>query len=157
MAWSVFYVAAIAAINVGFSYVPLIPLPNGEMFPPLALAVGFVFVLRDLAQRQVGHRVLWAMGAGLVVSYALADPYVATASAVAFAISEVVDWAIYTVTRRPLAERIIFSSLISTPVDSAVFLLMIGHFGVVGFSVMTLSKIVGAAVVWGIIRTTALT
>lgn len=61
--WAFVYVSSITAINVAFSYVPLIPLPNGEMFPPLALLVGFVFVLRDFAQRQIGHRVAWVMAA----------------------------------------------------------------------------------------------
>lgn len=146
------YIALIVAVNVAFSYVPLLPLPGGEMFPPVSLAVGLIFVARDFAQRAVGHRVLWAMLVGAAASYVLADPYVAIASAVAFAVSELVDWSVYSSTRRPLADRILLSSAIGAPVDSAIFLSMIGAFGWVGFAAMTASKMVGAMIVWSMLR-----
>ena len=34
-------------------YIPMIPLPFGEMFAPMSLLVGFVFVLRDFAQKEL--------------------------------------------------------------------------------------------------------
>ena len=148
MTFVILYIASIVAVNWAFSVVPLLPMPGGEMFPPVSLLVGFVFVLRDLAQRAVGHNVLWAMAIGVGLSYVLADPFVATASAVAFAISELVDWLIYTITKRPLSDRILWSSALGTPVDSAVFLLMIGAFGWLGFIAMTASKMIGSLVVW---------
>ncbi|MGF1461587.1 MAG: VUT family protein [Maricaulaceae bacterium] len=40
----------------------------------------------------------------------------------AFAISEIVDWAVYTFTKRPLSQRILLSSAFSAPIDSTVFL-----------------------------------
>jgi hypothetical protein len=46
--------------------------------------VGFVFVLRDFAQREVGHNIWWAMLAGCALSYCMASPFVAIASASAF-------------------------------------------------------------------------
>lgn len=142
------YFGAVVAANLGFTYVPMIPLPFGEMFAPMSLLVGFVFVLRDFAQRQIGHHVAWYMGAGVIASYVLADPFVAFASAVAFAISEIADWLIFTVTKKPLRDRIIFSSLISTPIDSAVFMLMLGFFSWYGLAVMVASKMLGACIVW---------
>lgn len=42
---SAYYVGAIVVANVGFTYIPMIPLPGGEMFAPMSLLVGFVFVL----------------------------------------------------------------------------------------------------------------
>jgi len=141
------YVAAIVAVNIGFVYVTLVPI-WGEMFPPMSLVVGAVFILRDFAQREIGHHILAAMGVGAALSYLMADPYVALASLVAFLISELVDWYVYTFTGRPLAQRILLSSAISTPIDSAVFLEMIGHFSFVGFAMMTAAKMLAAGAIW---------
>jgi queuosine precursor transporter len=131
------YVFLIVLVNYGFSVVPLMPV-LGEMFPPMSLAVGLVFVARDFAQRAIGHRV-W--------SYLMADPFVAVASVVAFAISEAADWGVYSYTKKPFAQRILISSVVSTPLDSAVFLLMIGHFSWLGCLLMTAAKLIGAVVV----------
>ena len=148
MKFGVLYFLAVVVANVGFAHIPMIPLPFGEMFAPMSLLVGFVFVLRDFAQRDLGHRVFLFMAAGVVASYLLADPFVALASAVAFAISELADWLIYTVSKRPLRDRILISSAVSTPVDSAVFMLMLGFFSWNGLAVMVASKMLGALIVW---------
>ncbi|MGE0650676.1 MAG: VUT family protein [Alphaproteobacteria bacterium] len=146
------YIALIVAVNWGFTVIPLVKMPGGEMWPPLSLAVGFIFVVRDFAQREIGHRVLLAMLVGAALSYVMAAPYVAIASAAAFLVSELADWLVYTVTRRPLSERILYSSLLGTPVDSVVFLWGIGHLSVTGVAAMTVSKMLGALVVWWLIR-----
>ena len=125
--YSLAYVVSILIVNIGFVYIPPVPL-LGEMFPPMSLVVGLIFILRDFAQREIGHKVLIAMGIGAVLSYFMADPFVAVASVVAFAISELVDWGVYTFTKRPLKDRILLSSALGTPVDSAVFLLILGFF-----------------------------
>ena len=145
--YTLFYILSIVLVNIGFIYVPMIPL-LGQMFPPMTLIVGLVFILRDFAQREVGHGVLIAMGIGAVLSYIMADPFIAIASVVAFGISELVDWAVYTYTKRPLKQRILLSSAIGTPIDSAVFLTMIGFFNPVGFVLMTLGKMIAALIVW---------
>ena len=88
------------------------------------------------------------MIAGIAVSYILADPFVALASATAFAISEAIDWLVYTTVKKPLRDRILISSAISTPTDSAVFMLMLGFFSWYGFVVMVASKMLGALIVW---------
>jgi uncharacterized PurR-regulated membrane protein YhhQ (DUF165 family) len=144
---TVAYILAIAAINIGFMHVPLLPTPWGDLWPPLSIAVGFVFVLRDFAQREVGHGVLLAMLAGAALSWWLAAPFVAIASATAFLISELADWAVYSWTRKSLPARILWSSALGTPIDSAVFLAMIGQFTWSGVALMTLSKMLGALVV----------
>ena len=146
------YVALIVAVNYGFSVVPLVKLPDGTMWPPLSLAVGFIFVVRDFAQREIGHKVLLAMLVGAALSYVMASPYVAIASAAAFLVSELVDWLVYSLTKRPLSQRILTSSLLATPLDSAVFLFGIGAFSWVGLLAMTVSKLIGAAIVWWLIR-----
>ena len=141
------YVLTVVLVNVGFSYVPLIPTAIG-VFSPMAVVVGAIFVLRDFAQRRAGHGVLVAMVIATLFSYILADPYVATASALAFASSEVVDYLIYTFTKRPFRERVLISSLVSAPVDTAVFLFGIGVLETGTFVLMVLSKFVAAGVVW---------
>lgn len=150
--WTALYVALIVAVNYGFTVVPLVPTPWGDMFPPMSLAVGLTFVVRDFAQREIGHKVIAAMLVGGALSYFMADPYVALASVTAFLVAETADWAVYTWTRRPFAQRVLLSSLIGTPIDSAIFLAMIGHFGWSGVALMTASKIIGALAVWLLIR-----
>ena len=142
------YIAAIVVANIGFTYLPMIALPGGEMLAPMSFLVGFIFVLRDFSQREIGHRVLAAMAVGGLLSYFMADPFVAYASVVAFIISELVDWAVYTFTKRPLKQRILFSSAVGTPIDSAVFMLLLGFFSWYGLIAMVVSKMVGAVIVW---------
>lgn len=150
--FSAAYLAAIIGANIGFSYLPMIALPGGQMLAPMSFVVGAVFVLRDLAQRELGHRVLLVMGVGLLASYIMADPFVAIASAVAFAVSELADWLVYTLTKKPLAQRILISSVVGTPLDSAVFMFVAGFFSWPGLLIMTASKMVAAVAVYAYYR-----
>ena len=144
-------------MNWAFTIVPLVKLPDGTMWPPVALIVGFVFVARDFAQREIGHFVLAAMAVGVAISFVMAGPQVAMASAAAFLISEMADWAVYSFTGRPLSQRILFSSILGTPIDTVIFLSLIGFFSVTGAVVMTASKLLGALIVWWLIRRRELT
>ena len=146
------YIALVVLVNWAFTVVPLVKLPGGTMWPPVALLVGFVFVARDFAQREVGHYVLAAMAIGVSISYFMASPQVAIASAAAFLVSEIADWAVYSFTRRPLSQRILYSSIVGTPIDSVVFLGMVGFLSLAGAAAMTLSKLLGAFIVWWLIR-----
>ncbi|MHA1598502.1 MAG: VUT family protein [Alphaproteobacteria bacterium] len=150
--FTAFYIVLIVLVNYAFSVVPLVELPDGSMWPPVSLAVGLVFVVRDFAQREIGHRVLLAMLVGVGLSYVMANPYVAAASAAAFLVSELADWAVFTFTKRPLSQRVLLSSLFGAPVDSVVFLGGIGILTPPGVIAMTVSKLLGAAVVWWLIR-----
>ena len=141
------YVASVVLVNLGFSWVPMIPTPIG-MLSPMAVVVGAVFVIRDFAQRRAGHLVLVAMVVATVLSYLLADPFVAIASAIAFATSEIADYLLYTFTKRPFHQRVVLSSLISAPIDTAVFLFGINGFTFGTFVLMVLSKLIAALVIW---------
>ena len=145
--FTIAYIVSIVAVNIGFVYIPPVPL-LGEMFPPMSLIVGLIFIARDFAQKEIGHKVLGAMAVGAILSYLMADPFVAIASVIAFAISEMVDWGVYTYTKRPLRDRILLSSALGTPVDSAVFLLILGFFSPLGFLLMTLAKMLTAVILW---------
>lgn len=150
MKYVALYILGIVACNVAFDVLPLVQLGELGAWPPASLIVGLGFILRDYAQREVGHRVIFAMLIGAALSYLLASPFVAFASLAAFLASEVIDWAVFTFSGRQFSQRILLSSAISTPIDSAVFLWLIGHFSVTAVILMTISKMVGAAVVWKI-------
>jgi hypothetical protein len=150
--WTALYVASIALVNWLFGVIPLVDLPTGDKWPPASLIVGLIFVFRDFAQREIGHNVWFAMILGGIISWFMANPFIAVASVIAFAVSEGMDWLIYTLSKRPMRDRILLSSLVSTPVDSAVFLLLIGFFSWPAVIVMTLSKLVGAFAIRAMMR-----
>lgn len=147
LAFLALYVLTILGVNLGFSYVPMIETPIG-LVSPMAVVVGAVFVIRDFAQRYAGHYVLCGMIAGAILSYALADPFVATASVLAFIAAEGADYLLYTITKRPFHERVLWSSAVSTPIDTAVFLFGIGGFTIGTFLLMVFSKMVAAILIW---------
>lgn len=144
MTYSALYLVAMVAVNIGFIYVPLF-----HGWPPMSLAVGLVFVLRDFAQREIGHRVILLMLIGAVLSYFMASPFVAIASCAAYIVGEGAEWLTYTFTKRPFKDRLLVSCLFGTPLDSAVFLGLIGLFSWQGVALMTISKMLGALVVYG--------
>lgn len=151
MKYTIYYVLSVVLVNIGFANIPLVNLPWGGKWPPTALIVGLVFVLRDFSQREISHKVIYAMLAGAVISFFMASPAVAIASVVAYLSSEFMDWAIYSFIKKPFAERILLSSAISTPIDSIVFLWMIGHLSIEGVVIMTLSKMVAALVIYKLV------
>jgi hypothetical protein len=118
--WTMGYVVSIAAINWSVKNVPLLLVFDTEL-PPALLLAGAVFVLRDFSQQEIGHWVLAATAAASVLSYFTAGFDIAAASTIAFVVSETVDWAIFTLTGRRLSQRILMSSAISVPIDTAVF------------------------------------
>lgn len=147
------YVASVVILNIGFSYVPLIPTDFG-LLSPMAVVAGGVFVIRDYAQRKAGHWVLLAMIAATLLSYLLADPFVAVASAAAFITSELADYALYSFTKKPFHKRVLWSSAVSTPIDTVVFLYGINNFTVGTFVLMVLSKMIAAVAIYLTYRTT---
>ena len=70
----------------------------------------------------------------------------------AFLVSETADWLVYTLTNRPLRDRILASSAISSPLDSLVFLGLIGFLSPASFILQSLSKFAGAVVTWAVLR-----
>jgi Uncharacterized conserved protein len=152
MKYALLYIFSLVAVNCAFDVVPLVRLPGGDMWPPVSLAVGFIFVIRDYAQREIGHMILPAMLVGGVLSWFMASPAIALASLCAFMAGELLDWAVYTFTRRPFSQRILFSSALGAPMDSAIFLGMLGLFSLSSVLVMTASKMFGALIVFLLAR-----
>ncbi len=150
--YTVLYIALIVFVNWTFEVFPPIDLPGGEKWPPAAVVTGLIFVARDFAQREIGHRVILAMLLAGAISYVMAGPVVAGASVAAFLISEFADWMIYSFTGRKFSERILISSAVSTPLDSFVFLYLIDIASAGSVVLMTASKMVGAFLVWWLVR-----
>src|ERR1700761_4347428 len=145
------YITFIVLINYCISVAPYFNL-FGAPFSSADIVVGFIYVFRDLAQREIKHYVIVAMLIGSILSYLLADKTVAIASVTAFSVGELIDWSIYTFTKKPLSKRILWSASFSAPIDSALFLYMIHQFNEAGFIVMNLGKLTGVIAVWLIWR-----
>lgn len=139
MLWSTAYLASVVGVNAAFQALPMVQTPIGD-WPPAAILAGAVFVLRDFAQREVGHAVVILMLLGTALTWWLVDPFLAVASCAAFLLSEAVDWGVYTLSRQPFARRVVISSAVSTPLDSAAFLLLAGFWSPAAFVAMTASK-----------------
>lgn len=91
------------------------------MFPAGAVCIGLTFSARDFVQRKYGKWKAWLwmlVATGITVCF---NWKIAFASGCAFLVSEGVDWAIYTYTKKPFKQRIVLSNLIGTPLDSLIF------------------------------------
>ena len=129
--WAIIYVALIPFLNWSFGVIPefqVVTPHTSEMFPhgvslhPMTMVTGMVFVVRDFVQREMHHRVLIVMALAVGWSFYYAWPVIALASGVAFAISEGVDWLLFTFSKYRLSTRILLSSALAAPVDTTVFL-----------------------------------
>jgi queuosine precursor transporter len=116
------------------------------------VVVGFVFVLRDYAQREIGHKVLLTtLLAGIPVYY-FAGPGLALASLIAFTLSEMTDWAVFSFTKRPLQNRILLSSLFAVPVDTFAFQYLAQYLSPASFVTEVVSKAIGVGIVWYLLK-----
>lgn len=127
------YIATIPAANLLVERVGMTPVGFGLAAPAGVFMVGLALVLRDLAHEWAGRAaVLAAVVVGAAVSYLLADPVLATASAVAFLVAELADMAVYEPLRkRGLLWAVAGSNAVGLVVDSALFLHL--AFGSLGF------------------------
>jgi queuosine precursor transporter len=102
----------------------LVPVAPGLMAPSGVVTVGAALVLRDVVQRCIGLRFgLLAIAIGTAFSALLAPLSLVFASGAAFALSELIDFAIYTpLQRRRLITAIVAASLVGAVADSIVFL-----------------------------------
>lgn len=141
------YILFILIVNVCFTYLPSVHI-GGNLISAGDFLVGFIYLIRDFAQRQIGHWVILAMLMGTALSFWLADPIIANASVCAFAVGEAIDWAIFTFTRKPLSRRLIWSAGISAPIDTLVFLWVAHHLNWLEFTAMTLVKFLGVYTLW---------
>lgn len=114
--------------HVGTVCVPdgpcLIPVWPGLLAPSGVPVIGVALLLRDLVQRQRGIPVsLGCIVVGAALSYLVAAPAIAIASAAAFLFSEFADFAGYTpLARRQFYLALVVGCVLGSIVDSALFL-----------------------------------
>jgi queuosine precursor transporter len=149
--WVVVYIISIVLVNWLFVAVAPWPTVFGDLYFA-NVVVGFVFVLRDYGQRQVGHKILLATLVAGIITYFMVDPVIALASLTAFVLSETTDWAIYSFTRRPLQQRILLSSLVAVPLDTLAFQFLANYLTPAAFTTEVLSKALGVLVVWYLLK-----
>ena len=172
--WALIYVALIPFLNWSFGIIPEFQIieptgsgltAQGVSLHPMTMVTGMVFVIRDFVQREMGHRVLIVMAIAIAWSFYYAWPVIALASGIAFAISEGVDWLLFTFTKYRLSTRILLCSALAAPVDTTVFLygadlakqMELGmdpgnSLHVWNWVVFVIGKMVGAVIVSAIIR-----
>ena len=125
--WMIGHVGTVCSSPHGPCLVPVAPWgPNGHplMAPSGVLMIGLALVLRDMVQRRLGRGVaLAAVVAGALLSGAVAPPQLVVASATAFLLSELADFAVYTpLQARGLVLAVLASSVVGLIVDSVLFL-----------------------------------
>lgn len=118
------YIATIPTANALVAHLGAVPVGFGYMAPAGVYMVGLALVLRDAVQQLLGRRVaLAAVAVGAVLSYWLATPALALASAAAFLVSELADTLVYTQLRqRGLVVAVLAANAVGLVLDSLLFL-----------------------------------
>lgn len=129
--WTYLYLFLIPFINWCFEHVYTFKFPHGGDWNPMTIVTGLVLVVRDFAQREISHYIFFFLVVGLILSIYTSAPAIAFGSACAFAISETIDWALFTFAKLPLSKRVFVSAGISGPIDAAAFL-WIANFAIPG-------------------------
>jgi queuosine precursor transporter len=138
LAYFIAFIACIPAANWMIGHLGTVCLANGPCLVPVwpwgrggplmapsgVMMVGLALVLRDLVQRRLGRKVaLMAIVAGAALSGAVAPPSLVLASTVAFLLSELADFAVYTpLQARGLVLAVLASSVAGLIADSVLFL-----------------------------------
>lgn len=125
--WMIGHVGTACASPHGPCLLPVAPWgPGGHplMAPSGVLMIGLALVLRDLVQRRLGRFVvLGTIVAGAALSGAVAPPQLVYASAAAFLLSELADFAVYTpLQARGLVLAVLASGVVGLLADSVLFL-----------------------------------
>lgn len=125
------FLATIVAANWLTATFGLVPIGFGLAVTAGTFAAGAALIARDWLQTTGGRvATLLAILLGCALSYLVAGPALAAASALAFLASELVDMAVFTRLRdRSLPAAVLLSSLAAAPVDTVLFLWLAG-FGV---------------------------
>ncbi len=116
----IFYLSSILIANwlvIQYGIIELGPL----VFPAGAVAIGLTFSARDFVQKRFGKWGcwVWMITAGILTAFL--DLNITFASVSAFAISEIIDWFIFTFSKCSFKKRIVLSNIFSTPIDSVIF------------------------------------
>jgi uncharacterized PurR-regulated membrane protein YhhQ (DUF165 family) len=127
------YIGTVVAANWAITHYGAVPVGFGLLAPAGVYFAGLAFTLRDLAQELSGRLwVLAAIAAGSVLSLQFGPWHIAVAAAVAFAVSELADFAVYQpLRRRRWLTAVAASNAVGLVVDSLIFLWL--AFGALNF------------------------
>lgn len=117
------YIATIFLANWAIQNFGLVPVAPGLMAPAGVYFAGLAFTFRDLVQEKLGRA--WTVAAILVGAglSSFVSPEFAVASGVAFLVSELLDFAVYTpLRRRNWIGAVLASNAVGLIADSALFL-----------------------------------
>ncbi|NKS29262.1 VUT family protein [Rhodococcus hoagii] len=123
-------IGSVLAANWATTRFGFVPVGFGQQATAGTFAAGFALAARDATQDLLGRRaMLIALTIGAALSYLVADPAIALASLAAFALSELLAFAVYTPLRnrsrlgdRRWATAVTTSSLTGAVADTVVFL-----------------------------------
>jgi uncharacterized PurR-regulated membrane protein YhhQ (DUF165 family) len=129
--WLLAYIGSIVLANICTTQFGLVPIGFGLMVTAGTFAAGFALIARDAVQVSAGKIVvLLAIIAGAAISAITSNPTIALASGIAFLVSELIDFAVFTpLKEKSLARAVVISSVVSAPVDTVLFLYLAG-FGI---------------------------
>lgn len=122
------FLGCILAANYVTTEYGMVPVGFGLMATAGTYFAGLTFVLRDTVQDGLGKAwTAFLIVLGAVLSYAVADPFIALASGVAFLAAEAADLAIYTpLRRRGYVRAAIASNVVGAVLDTVLFLWIAG-------------------------------
>ena len=122
------FLGCILAANYVTTRYGMVPVGFGLIATAGTYFAGLSFVVRDNLQDAAGKRwTLAVIALGAALSFLVADPFIALASAVAFGISELVDLAVYTpLRRRGYTRAAVASNVAGALVDTIAFLTIAG-------------------------------
>jgi uncharacterized PurR-regulated membrane protein YhhQ (DUF165 family) len=122
------FIGCILAANYVTTEYGMVPVGFGLIATAGTYFAGATFVLRDAVQDTAGRR--WVVAlilAGAALSFLISAPFIALASAVAFLLSESVDFAIYQpLRRRGYVRAALASNVVGSLVDTVAFLAIAG-------------------------------
>lgn len=131
----------------------MVPVGFGLVATAGTYFAGLSFVLRDSVQDAYGKR--WAITLvviGALLSYLVADPFIALASGVAFLVAELADLAVYTPLRkRGYIRAAIASNIVGALVDTVLFLWIAGFAVWSAVPGQMVAKVAITAVVVGVV------
>jgi len=122
--WGLLYLLSILLGNAFVIWFGIITVA-GLSFPAGVVWIGLTFSFRDFVQRYWGDWATWGwmIAVSLITLFFNLD--VALASTAAFFVSESLDWLLFRVLKRSFLSRVVWSNLVSCPVDSLIFVLLV--------------------------------
>ena len=123
MYYLAFFIATIFFANWAIAAYGLVPVGPALVAPAGVYFAGLAFTFRDLAQERVGRRwIAAAIVVGAIISGLVSTKF-ALASGVAFLVSELLDFAVYTpLRRRNWIGAVVASNIVGLVADSIIFL-----------------------------------